>query len=149
IFMSHFAAATDAGASFPFSPPPLSSLFWVLLALIPASAMFSALALAIAAFARSTKEGHYYLMPLLFISLPLMLLPTLPTVELSLGTSVIPLAGLMLLLRGAMEGEFAQALTYFVPVTVVTGICCMLAVCWAIDQFSSETVLFRESERGG
>ena len=37
---------------------------WLVLALVPVSALFSALCLALAAFARSTKEGQYYLMPL-------------------------------------------------------------------------------------
>ena len=46
---------------------------WLLLALLPLSALFSALSLAIAAFARSSKEGQYYLMPLLLITLPLMI----------------------------------------------------------------------------
>jgi sodium transport system permease protein len=149
LFMRHFAAAPEVEPLIQISMPPLLSFFWILMALIPASALFSALALSIAAFARSTKEGHYYLMPLLFIILPLMLFPTLPTVELTLGTSMIPLAGLMLLLRSVMEGEYGQAVMYFTPVTLVTAGCCLLAIRWAIDQFSSESVLFRESERGG
>ena len=40
-------------------------------ALVPISALFSALCLALAAFARSTKEGQYYLMPLLLVTMPL------------------------------------------------------------------------------
>ena len=40
--------------------PPLESVGWLLLALIPISALFSAIALAAAAFARSSKEGQYY-----------------------------------------------------------------------------------------
>jgi sodium transport system permease protein len=149
IFMRQFASAGEAGALLQIGPPPWSSVIWLVLALIPTSALFSALALAIAAFARSSKEGHYYLMPLLFIVLPLMLFPTMPMVELTLGTSIIPLAGLMLLLRAVIEGEFTQALAYFFPVTLVTAFCCWLAIRWAIDQFSSEAVLFRENERGG
>jgi sodium transport system permease protein len=35
------------------------------------------------------------------------------------------------------------------PVVAVTGSCCLLAIRWAVDQFNSENVLFRESERGG
>jgi sodium transport system permease protein len=40
-------------------------------------------------------------------------------------------------------------LTYLPPVVAVTGSCCLLAVRWAVDQFNSESVLFRESERAG
>ncbi len=128
-------------------PPPLASLAWLVLALVPISALFSALSLAIAAFARSSKEGQYYLMPLLMISLPLMMLPMLPTTELDLGFALIPISGLMLLLRTLIEGQYLEALRYSVPVIGVTAACCLLAIRWAIDQFNNESVLFRESER--
>ena len=128
-------------------PPPLWALGWLALALIPISALFSALSLAVAAFARSSKEGQYYLMPLLMISLPLMMLPMLPAAELDLGFALIPLSGLMLLLRALIEGQYWEALRFSVPVIGVTAGCCLLAIRWAIDQFNNESVLFRESER--
>ena len=53
-------------------PPPAIAFVWLVLALIPCAALFSALSLAIAAFARSSREGQYYLMPLLLGSLPLL-----------------------------------------------------------------------------
>lgn len=128
-------------------PPPLFALCWLLLALIPISAMFSALSLAIAAFARSSKEGQYYLLPLLMISLPLMTLPLLPNAQLDLGSSLIPLTGLMLLLRALIEGQYLEALKYLPFVTAVTTGCCWFAIRWAVHQFNNESVLFRESER--
>jgi sodium transport system permease protein len=130
-------------------PPPMLAMLWLILALIPVSALFSALSLAIAAFARSSKEGQYYLMPLLMISLPLMMLPVLPTADLDLGFALIPLSGLMLLLRALIEGQYLEALRYSVPVVGVTAVCCLLAIRWAVDQFNNESVLFRESERFG
>lgn len=141
--MSAVALPLDIG------PPPLLALVWLLLALVPISALFSALSLAIAAFARSSKEGQYYLMPLLMISLPLMMLPVLPTAELDLGYAIIPLSGLMLLLRTLIEGQYLDALRFSVPVVGVTAGCCLLAIRWAVDQFNNESVLFRESERFG
>lgn len=134
-------------AVFPVGPPPLAALGWLLLALLPISALFSALALAIAAFARSTKEGQYYLIPLLLVSMPLMMLPLLPTVELQGGTSLIPITGLMLLLRALVEGQYVESLWYVPAVLLVTGGCCLLAIRWAVHQFNNESVLFRESER--
>ena len=70
--------------------PPLLAMVWLSLALVPMSALFSALCLALAAFARSTKEGQYYLMPLLLVTMPLAVLPMTPGVELNLGNSLIP-----------------------------------------------------------
>ena len=103
--------------------------------------------LACAAFARSTKEGQYYLMPLLLIIMPLMMLPLSPGVELTLGNSLIPVTGVVLLLRSVIEGQYWQALPYLLPVGVVTLSCCLLAIRWAEDQFNRESVLFSESER--
>jgi sodium transport system permease protein len=130
-------------------PPPLAATGWLLLALIPISALFSALSLAIAAFARSSKEGQYYLMPLLVITLPLMMLSVLPAAELTLGTSLIPVTGMLLLLQVLVEGRYGDALPYVLPVVGVTALCCLLAIRWAINQFNDESVLFRDSERWG
>jgi len=128
-------------------PPPLLAVIWLVVALLPISAMFSALALAIATFARSSKEGQYYLMPLLMISLPLMMLPIMPSTQLDLGTALIPLSGLMLLLRSLIEGQYSEAAKYVLFVAAVTCTCCWISIRWAIKQFQSESVLFRESER--
>lgn len=128
-------------------PPPASAFVWLLLALLPISALFSALCLALAAFARSTKEGQYYLMPLLLISMPLVVVAILPGVELNLGSALIPVTGVVLLLRTLLEGNYWQALPFVPPVLIVTLVCCALAIRWAVDQFNTESVLFRESER--
>ncbi len=126
--------------------PPLTSILWLLVALVPVSALFSALCLALAAFARSSKEGQYYLMPLLLVVMPLVILP-MTGVELNLGNSLIPVTGMVLLLRAALEGNYWQALQFLPPVLGVTIGCCLVAIRWAVDQFTSESVLFRESER--
>jgi sodium transport system permease protein len=130
-----------------YGAPPWESLGWLVVALVPAAAMFSALALAIAAMARSSKEGQYYLMPLLLVSMPLMVLAILPGTELSLGISLVPITGLIMLLRRLIEGDFAEALRYALPVMGVTMVCVWLSIRWAIDQFNREEVLFRESEQ--
>ena len=127
--------------------PPVVSQLWLLLALVPVSALFSALCIALAAFARSTKEGQYYLMPLVLVTLPLVILPMGPGMELNLGNSLIPLTGLVLLLRSLLEGNYLSALPYVPLVVGVTLLCCLMAVRWAIEQFNKESVLFRESER--
>ena len=97
--------------------------------------------------ARSSKEGQYYLMPLVLVILPLVVLPMAPGVELNLGNALIPVTGVMLLLRTMLEGEYLRALPMVAPVVAVTLACCMFAIRWAVDQFNSESVLFRESER--
>ncbi|MFP6677433.1 MAG: ABC transporter permease subunit/CPBP intramembrane protease [Pirellulaceae bacterium] len=143
LYMRQFSAA---GATL-LAPPPLSAILWLAVAIIPCAALFSALALAIASFAKSSKEGQYYLLPLLMFCLPLMALSLMPSAELNLGTSLIPLTGLMLLLRVAIEGRIVEALPLLPVIAVVTGGCCCLAIRWAIAQFENENVLFGENEQ--
>ena len=131
----------------PLGLPPVYSFFWLFLALIPIASLFSAVALAAASFAKSSKEGQYYLVPLMMISMPLMMLPMMPAARLDLGTSLIPVSGLMLMLRGLIEGQYAQVAPFAGPVVAVTLICCWLSIRWVVIQFSSESVIFRSSER--
>ena len=135
------AAQADVG------PPPLAALFYLALILIPIAALFSAVCLALAAFARSTKEGQYYLMPVILVTLPLILLPMAPSAELDLGFSLIPISGIVLLMRSVMEGTISELWPYAFPVLLITFSCCYLAIRWAVDQFRSEDVLFREGEK--
>ena len=127
--------------------PPIESIAWLTLALIPVAALYSALCLALAAFAKSTKEGQYYLMPLLLISMPLVLIPMTPAAELNLGSALIPVTGIVLLLRNLLEGAYWESLRYVPVVGLVTVACCVASIRWAVEQFNSEAVLFRESER--
>jgi len=147
IVMTRFASlgASDMVAS--MGPLPLHSMGWLILLVIPISAMFSALALAVACLARSTKEGQYYLMPLLLVGMPLVMLPMIPGVVLSPGTSIVPITGAVLISRSLMDGEYMHALLHLPTVATVTILCCLLAVRWAVRQFESESVMFSDSER--
>ena len=133
--------------SMQLGPPPMHTMGWLILVLIPIAALFSALSLALAAMARSSKEGQYYLMPLMLATMPLVILPMLPAVEMDLGNSLIPVTGVTLLLKSLIEGQYGEALRYAFPVISVTAICCWLATLWAIHQFQDENVLFHESEQ--
>lgn len=127
--------------------PHWSVFAWIVVAVIPIAALFSALSLACAAYARSTKEGQYYFMPLFLGATPLMLIPLSPGVDLNLGNSLVPVMGLVLLLQAMIEGQNTAVLQYAAPVILSTAVCCWLAMRWAISQFNQESVLFRESER--
>jgi len=145
--MSRFAGLGASDMVAAMGPLPLHSMGWLILLVIPISAMFSALALAVACLARSTKEGQYYLMPLLLVGMPLVMLPMIPGVLLSPGTSIVPITGAVLMSRALMDGEYMHALLHFPTVATVTVLCCLLAVRWAVRQFESENVMFRDSER--
>jgi sodium transport system permease protein len=136
-------AAVVPGAS--FSP---GALLWGVLLLLPLSAFFSAVCLAVGAYARSSKEGQYYLMPLFLVTMPLVFLTLAPGVELNPFYSMVPITGVALLLQRLMAAPAPSGvLLYFVPVLAPMVIYSWLALRWAIAQFQREEVLFREAER--
>ena len=125
------------------------ALVWGVLLLLPLSAFFSAVCLAVGAYARSSKEGQYYLMPLFLITMPLIFLTLAPDVTLNPFYSMVPITGVALLLQklmavGTPSGEL---MVYFIPVLAPMVIYSWLALRWAIEQFQREEVLFREAER--
>ncbi|MBM3965213.1 MAG: CPBP family intramembrane metalloprotease [Planctomycetes bacterium] len=138
------APASTLGALGPISP---GLIVWLVILVLPMSAMFSALALAVASLARSSKEGQYYLMPLMLVGFPLVILPMMPGMVLSTGTSIVPVTGPILLSRAFMDGEYSTAIAYLPSVICVTVLCCLLAIRWAVKQFENESVLFSDTEK--
>ncbi|HEX8201968.1 MAG TPA: ABC transporter permease subunit/CPBP intramembrane protease [Isosphaeraceae bacterium] len=140
-------AAADVAREAAITPPTLASAVWMVLLLIPLSVFFSALCLALAVLAKSMKEGQYYMMPLYLAAMPLIFLTLAPGVELNLFFSLVPITGVSLLLRALMQGEYRVAARFSLPVLIPTVLYGALALRWAVDQFRSEAVLFREAER--
>ncbi|HUG91709.1 MAG TPA: ABC transporter permease subunit/CPBP intramembrane protease [Planctomycetaceae bacterium] len=129
-------------------PPPLASLVWVVVLLLPLSALFGSLCLALATFARSSKEGQYYLTPLLMVTMGITIFCISPGVEIDPFKSIMPVMGPALLVREVLSAPGdARPLVYAIPVLVTSVGYSLLALWWAIEQFSREEVLFREAER--
>src|SRR5262249_32638663 len=122
---------------------------WCVLLVLPMSAFFSALCLAVGAYARSSKEGQYYLMPLFLVTMPLVFLSLAPGVELNAFYSMVPVTGVALLMHRLMASAVPDrtALFYFLPVLAPMTLYGWLAIRWAVEQFHREEVLFREAER--
>lgn len=129
--------------------PPFSAMVWVLVLLLPLAALFSALCLALATFARSTKEGQYYLTPLLMVIMGLTMFCLSPTVEIAPLYSVLPIVNVALLLKGLLltSAQTTSLVAYAIPVLVSSFGYSMLAIWWAIELYNNENVLFRESEK--
>ncbi|MFM9962828.1 MAG: ABC transporter permease subunit/CPBP intramembrane protease [Planctomycetaceae bacterium] len=144
-------ALAQAGA---ITLPTAPALAWLLILLIPLSAFFSAMCLALATFARSSKEGQYYLTPLLMVSIGLTVFCLSPAVEIypvhqaSWFYSVMPVVNIALLLKALLLNPGnTGALIFAGPVLITSVGYSLLALWWAIEQFSSESVLFRDGER--
>ncbi len=130
------------------APPTLGTILCVIGFMLPLTALFSALCLALATFARSTKEGQYYLTPLLLVTLGLTMFCLTPGMEMTPFYSIMPVVGPALLLKETLANPGSNvALYYSLPVLLSSVGYSLLALWWAIDQFSREEVLFREAER--
>jgi sodium transport system permease protein len=147
----HMAAALGGGmsAAVNLDFPPLASLMWLVILLLPLAALFSALCLALATFARSSKEGQYYLTPLLMVVMGLTMFCLNPAVEMTPLYSVMPVINVALLLKGLLlsAAHSPNLIVYAIPVLVSSLGYSMLAIWWAIELYNSETVLFREAEK--
>ena len=129
--------------------PGFAPLMWLVILLLPLSALFSALCLALATFAKSTKEGQYYLTPLLMVVMGLTMFCLSPAVEMTPLYSVIPVVNVALLLKGLLLSatNTENLVVYAVPVLVSSIGYSVLALWWAIELYNSEDVLFREAEK--
>lgn len=137
------------GGSFSLEFPSWTALAWVLILLLPLASLFSALCLALATFARSTKEGQYYLNPLLMVVMGLTVFCLSPAVEISPLYSVLPVINVALLLKGMLltSAQTTSLAAYAIPVLVSSFGYSILALWWAIELYSSENVLLREAEK--
>src|SRR5207248_8814530 len=85
------------------------AFFWGVVLLLPLSAFFSAVCLSVGAYARSSKEGQYYLMPLFLLTMPLVFLTLAPGVELNPFYSMVPVTGIALLFQELMRSGTPEA----------------------------------------
>ena len=151
--VSMTAGAAMSGMGAVPLPTPLA-LFWMLVLLVPLAAFFSALCLALATFARSNKEGQYYLTPLFMITMGMTMFSMSPSIELtasggsSLFYCAMPIVGPALLLKALlMNPGNTEVLVFALPVLMSSIGYSLIALWWAVEQFKSEEVLFREAEQ--
>jgi sodium transport system permease protein len=126
----------------------LPGLFGCVLLGVPLAMVFSAVCLALGIFARSSKEGQYYLVPLFLVSMPLAFGSMMPGTELTLGNSLIPITGSMLFQQKLLNLSDAPIpWKLLLPVLGSQIIAVVVALALAGLQFRRESVLFRESNR--
>src|SRR5262249_32782388 len=107
------------------------AIAWCIALALPLSAFFSAVCLAVGVYARSSKEGQYYLMPLFLLTMPLVFLTLSPGVELNSFYSLVPVTGVALLVQRLMTVSLDKVpWLYFVPVLAPMALYSWLALRW-------------------
>jgi sodium transport system permease protein len=128
----------------------LPGLAACVLAAIPLAMLFAALTLTLGVFARSTKEGNYYMVPLFFVVLPLAYWSMTPGMELDGFTRWVPMANALLFQQRLMSVRPDPFPWQHVPVVFGTLAACVALALWgAVRQFHRESVLFREAQASG
>jgi sodium transport system permease protein len=134
--------------SFAVSP---AAILYLALLLLPVAALFSAIALALSSFARSSKEAQLYMTPLMVLGVVLCMpvFGPLAGQKLSGPLALVPVTGPCLALVTLMTHSGPAAELPWAGLAgafVSTYLWAALGIRWAARQFDREEVLFRESE---
>lgn len=133
-------------------PYPLLSmggLVACVVAALPVALLLAAGCLALGVFARSTKEGNYYMVPMFFLVLPLAYWSMAPGIELDAKMSWVPVTNALLVQQRLLSVRPDPFPWQHVPAVVLSlGACIGLGLWAAVAQFRREAVLFREAEQG-
>jgi sodium transport system permease protein len=125
----------------------LGGLAACVLAALPVAMLFAAGCLTLGVFARSTKEGNYYMVPMFFLVLPLAYWSMAPGMELDARMSWVPVTNALLLQQRLMAVRPDPFPWQHVPAVFLSmSACIALALFAAVRQFRREAVLFREAE---
>ena len=128
----------------------LEGLAACVLASLPVAMLFAAGCLTLGVFARSTKEGNYYMVPMFFVVLPLAYWSMAPGMELDSRMSWVPITNALLLQQRLMAVRTDPFPWQHVPAVFASMTLCISLGLWgAVRQFQREAVLFREAQQGG
>lgn len=134
---------------YPYTLLSLGGLALCILAALPLAMLFAAGCLTLGVFARSTKEGNYYMVPMFFLVLPLAYWSMAPGMELDARMSWVPITNALLLQQRLMAVRTDPFPWQHVPAVVVSMAALIsLGLFAAVRQFRRESVLFREAEQG-
>jgi sodium transport system permease protein len=117
---------------------------------LPLAMLFAAVCLALGVFAQSTKEGQYYLLPLILVTMPLAFYGMMPGSELTPGNCWVPVTG-AILLQAKLLAVTGEPLAWWAFPAVLGSLAGWVAVALGLAawQFRREAVLFREAQAGG
>jgi sodium transport system permease protein len=143
------AAVGVAQVLFPHPLLSLGGLAACVLAALPVALLLAAGCITLGVFARSTKEGNYYMVPMFFLVLPLAYWSMAPGIELDGTMSWVPVTNALLVQQRLLSVRPDPFPWQHVPAVVLSMTGCIALALWgAVAQFRREAVLFREAEQG-
>jgi sodium transport system permease protein len=134
---------------FPYPLLSMAGLAACVVAALPVALLLAAGCLTLGVFARSTKEGNYYMVPMFFLVLPLAYWSMAPGIELDARMSWVPVTNALLVQQRLLSVRPDPFPWQHVPAVVLSMSACIGLALWAaVHQFRREAVLFREAEQG-
>lgn len=116
-------------------------LLLVLVMMIPVEVMFAALLIALALFARSSKEAQSYISPLMIVVIVPAVSAMLPGVELDGWLALVPVLNVSLVSKEILSGTFDWGHMFLILLS--SSVYASIALLFAVKQFQRESVLFR------
>jgi sodium transport system permease protein len=142
VFGLRYVMSGRPSATNPLSfPVDAGTVALLLLALVPLTVLVSSAAIALAAGARSTREGMSYATPVLFVALGVGMAPFLPDFETMQIFDIIPFAGFTRMIKQIMLGDWSWARFGFA--LAANTAYAVLAILFAARKFRDERVLLR------
>jgi sodium transport system permease protein len=136
--------ADDSRPGSPFAsnmPMDPGTVALLLLSLVPLTVLVSSIAIALAAGARSTREGMSYAMPVLFIALGVGMSSFLPDFEAKQILDIVPFASFTRMIKQIMVGDWSWS-RFGLALTANTAYA-LAAIAFAVHRFRDERVLLR------
>ncbi|MCD6162274.1 MAG: ABC transporter permease [candidate division Zixibacteria bacterium] len=116
-------------------------IFVILLMMLPAACLFSALLMSIAIFAKSFKEAQSYTSPLMIIVILPSLVSFIPGIELNLQLAFVPIVNICLVIKESLIGTIEWLHVFIVFFS--TSIYAAFAIFITHRMFEKESVIFR------
>ena len=118
-----------------------TTIIAVIALLLPVTAFFAAIALAISVYCKSFKEAQSLLAPLIMVAILPLVASMLPGIELTAKTALIPILNVSLSIRAIIAGT-AQKFHLFLVYGSLTGIA-LVSLYLCSKMFNRESAVFR------
>lgn len=119
----------------------IGDLLLVLTMLIPVSAIFAALLLAISIYARSYKEAQNYMGPMTMLGFFPVMVAMLPGIQLNWTWALVPISNVALAIKEILKGTIDYHMLWMIMAS--SSVVAVLAIWFCISCFNKESVLFR------
>ena len=119
----------------------LADVILMILMLVPISAIFAALVLAISIYARSYKEAQNYMGPLTMVTFMPVMVAMLPGISLDSFWAFVPVSNVALAIKEILKGTIEASTVFYIFSS--TAVFALLALWFCTHWFKKEAVLFR------